>query len=299
MNRLILLLVLLTTTLAAGEAALRLDGRSVVGPRQSIALAATGLPEQVTIPAAPGELLAPGDDPAAVGRGPQLRGPVRLVATIAGKPVAAEAAAPLAAAAEGGAVALRGELAAGAVRLAFSARYAADGAIALEVTPQGGACEALDLVVELAARPDLAIAGPVLDAAPRAYLAAETAPAAGAGTVWSNLGGKGQRSVPGLPASWFVGDGDRGLLVLPAGDAAAWGLDPAQPSLLLERDQAGAATARVRALAEGRFALSYEDVRSVVKPALRHRVILNFEAEAEGVRTDDLLETILKKIKEK
>lgn len=57
--------------------------------------------------------------------------------------------------------------------------------------------------------------------------------------------------------------------------------------------------ARVRALAEKRFALSYEDVRNVVKPALRHRVILNFEAEAEGVRTDDLLETILKKLKEK
>lgn len=57
--------------------------------------------------------------------------------------------------------------------------------------------------------------------------------------------------------------------------------------------------ARVRALAEKRFALSYEDVRNVVKPALRHRVILNFEAEAEGVRSDDLLETILKKLKEK
>ncbi len=56
--------------------------------------------------------------------------------------------------------------------------------------------------------------------------------------------------------------------------------------------------ARVRALAGGRFALSYDDIRSVVKPSLRHRLILNFEAEAEGVRTDDLLESILKKLKE-
>ncbi len=56
--------------------------------------------------------------------------------------------------------------------------------------------------------------------------------------------------------------------------------------------------ARVRALAGGRFALSYDDIRSVVKPSLRHRLILNFEAEAEGVRTDDLLDSILKKLKE-
>ncbi len=56
--------------------------------------------------------------------------------------------------------------------------------------------------------------------------------------------------------------------------------------------------ARVRALAAGRFALSYDDIRHTVKPALRHRLILNFEAEAEGVRTDDLLDSILKKLKE-
>ncbi len=56
--------------------------------------------------------------------------------------------------------------------------------------------------------------------------------------------------------------------------------------------------ARVRALAAGRYAISYDDIRSVVKPALRHRLILNFEAEAEGVRTDDLLDSIVKKLKE-
>ncbi len=56
--------------------------------------------------------------------------------------------------------------------------------------------------------------------------------------------------------------------------------------------------ARVRALAAGRYAISYDDIRSVVKPALRHRLILNFEAEAEGVRTDDLLDSIMKKLKE-
>ncbi|MBN2724341.1 MAG: MoxR family ATPase [Deltaproteobacteria bacterium] len=51
---------------------------------------------------------------------------------------------------------------------------------------------------------------------------------------------------------------------------------------------------RVRALSEGRYSLSYEDIKSVVKPALRHRMIMNFEAEAEGIRADDLLDLILK-----
>ena len=56
--------------------------------------------------------------------------------------------------------------------------------------------------------------------------------------------------------------------------------------------------ARVSALSDGRFSLSYDDIRKVVKPALRHRLILNFEAEAEGIRADALLDSILKEIKE-
>ncbi|MGM0597126.1 MAG: AAA family ATPase [Myxococcota bacterium] len=57
--------------------------------------------------------------------------------------------------------------------------------------------------------------------------------------------------------------------------------------------------ARVRALTEGRYSISYKDVQEVVKPALRHRLILNFEAEAEGIKCDDLLDDILKNLKEK
>lgn len=55
--------------------------------------------------------------------------------------------------------------------------------------------------------------------------------------------------------------------------------------------------ARVRALSEGRYALSFDDIKKVAKPALRHRLILNFEAEAEGIKPDDLLDTIIKNIK--
>ena len=51
--------------------------------------------------------------------------------------------------------------------------------------------------------------------------------------------------------------------------------------------------AKIRALFEGRFAASIDDVRQVCFPALRHRVLLNFEGEAEGIRTDQVIEEIL------
>jgi MoxR-like ATPase len=52
--------------------------------------------------------------------------------------------------------------------------------------------------------------------------------------------------------------------------------------------------AKIRALLEGRFAVSIDDVRWVAGPALRHRLILNFEGEAEGVRADGIIAEILK-----
>jgi len=58
--------------------------------------------------------------------------------------------------------------------------------------------------------------------------------------------------------------------------------------------QAVLLAAKIRALFEGRFAASIEDVRRVALPALRHRVLLNFEGEAEGVKTDQVITEILK-----
>jgi MoxR-like ATPase len=49
---------------------------------------------------------------------------------------------------------------------------------------------------------------------------------------------------------------------------------------------------KVRALLEGRFNVSAEDVRALLLPALRHRIILNFEAHADARTADDLLEEI-------
>lgn len=57
--------------------------------------------------------------------------------------------------------------------------------------------------------------------------------------------------------------------------------------------------AKVRALLEGRYNVSFEDIRRVFLPALRHRIILNFEAEAEGIEPDQVLIDILKKVPEK
>ena len=62
--------------------------------------------------------------------------------------------------------------------------------------------------------------------------------------------------------------------------------------------QAVLLAAKIRALFEGRFAASTDDVRAVVLPALRHRVLLNFEGEAEGVKTDQVIGEILKAMPE-
>ena len=55
---------------------------------------------------------------------------------------------------------------------------------------------------------------------------------------------------------------------------------------------------KIRALMEQRFAASIDDVKTVALPALRHRMILNFEGEAEGIKTDTVLADVLKSVKE-
>ena len=50
---------------------------------------------------------------------------------------------------------------------------------------------------------------------------------------------------------------------------------------------------KVRALLDGRPSVSIEDIRGVVLPAMRHRCLLNFEGEAEGIRTDAVLQNIV------
>ena len=51
--------------------------------------------------------------------------------------------------------------------------------------------------------------------------------------------------------------------------------------------------AKVRALLDGRFHVSFQDIKEVATPAMRHRVILNFEGEAEGITTDMVLQKVI------
>ena len=51
--------------------------------------------------------------------------------------------------------------------------------------------------------------------------------------------------------------------------------------------------AKVRAMLDGRYNVSFQDVKDVAVPAMRHRIILNFEGEAEGMTTDMILEKVV------
>jgi MoxR-like ATPase len=53
---------------------------------------------------------------------------------------------------------------------------------------------------------------------------------------------------------------------------------------------------KVRALIDGRFNVSFDDIEAVALPALRHRLIPNFEAEAEGITTDHVIAQILRDV---
>lgn len=62
--------------------------------------------------------------------------------------------------------------------------------------------------------------------------------------------------------------------------------------------QALVLAAKIRALLEGRYNVAFEDIRRVAHPALRHRLILNFQAEMEGVSADQVIDTLLDRVPE-
>ncbi len=68
-----------------------------------------------------------------------------------------------------------------------------------------------------------------------------------------------------------------------------WGAGPrAGQALIL--------TAKARALLNGRLAVTLDDLTRVAYPVLRHRVIVNFRAEAEGITSDHITKTLLKEL---
>jgi MoxR-like ATPase len=61
--------------------------------------------------------------------------------------------------------------------------------------------------------------------------------------------------------------------------------------------QALVLAAKARAALLGQAAADVDDVRAVVTPVLRHRLVLSYRAEAEGVRDVDVLEKVVKSVR--
>jgi MoxR-like ATPase len=72
-------------------------------------------------------------------------------------------------------------------------------------------------------------------------------------------------------------------------DYVTWGAGPRASQFLI-------LAAKARAVLHGRFYVSSEDVRSVTIPVLRHRIITNFNAEAEGVKPEDIIRRLIELI---
>jgi len=51
--------------------------------------------------------------------------------------------------------------------------------------------------------------------------------------------------------------------------------------------------ARVRALIDGRYAASFHDIRQIAHATLRHRIVRSFEAQADGISEDDIIDHLL------
>ncbi len=72
-------------------------------------------------------------------------------------------------------------------------------------------------------------------------------------------------------------------------DYVTWGAGPRASQFLI-------LAAKARAVLHGRFYVSSEDVRSVAIPVLRHRIITNFNAEAEGIKPEDIVRSLIELI---
>jgi MoxR-like ATPase len=74
-------------------------------------------------------------------------------------------------------------------------------------------------------------------------------------------------------------------------DWVAWGAGPRASQYLILGGKA-------RALINGRFAVSCDDVRALAQAVLKHRIIINYRAEAEGVDSAKIIDRLLAEVKE-
>jgi len=54
--------------------------------------------------------------------------------------------------------------------------------------------------------------------------------------------------------------------------------------------------AKARALTQGRYHVSFDDIRAMAHPVMRHRVLVNFRAESEGITTDSIIDDLLERV---
>ncbi len=72
-------------------------------------------------------------------------------------------------------------------------------------------------------------------------------------------------------------------------DYVSWGAGPRASQYLV-------LAAKARAVLYGRYYVSADDIRAVAGPVLRHRIVTNFNAEAEGLRPDDIVQRLVKAV---
>jgi MoxR-like ATPase len=72
-------------------------------------------------------------------------------------------------------------------------------------------------------------------------------------------------------------------------DYLSWGAGPRASQFLV-------LAAKARAVLYGRYYASTDDVRAVAGPVLRHRIVTNFNAEAEGLKPDDIVRRLVKAV---
>ena len=81
-------------------------------------------------------------------------------------------------------------------------------------------------------------------------------------------------------------------------DAPAWIKESVKWGAGSRASQALLLAGKAKALLEGRYTVAIEDVQALARPALRHRIIPNFRAEAEGITSDEIIEQLLEKVGE-
>jgi MoxR-like ATPase len=74
-------------------------------------------------------------------------------------------------------------------------------------------------------------------------------------------------------------------------DYVSWGAGPRASQYLV-------LGAKARAVLNGRYHADCEDVRAVAAPVLRHRIMTNFNAEAEGIKPDDIVRKLIEIVPE-